>query len=270
MKECINCGYETATRHCPQCGQRMEVPRVSFKGMVGEFISKWIGFDTQFGRTIKAMFINPGHVVNSYLKGNRTKYIGPLGYVIIMTALVILSFDLFGITVEDFLESSQSAVTETFQNEGFNSEQTKMQKELSEKMIEFMARNYRYISVVLIPFWSISMWLFYRDKKLNFMERVATISYVTSQALWITILMLGVFALTEIYLIWQFFLVSLAYYIYALASSFPYENKFVSIIKALFSYVIGYLLFIVIVAVLAIIYVAVYLIKNPDLLQKQG
>lgn len=270
MKECVNCGYVSDTPHCPNCGQKMEVNRVSLKGIINEFLSKWIGFDTQFGRTIVGMIIKPGDVVNSYLAGNRTKYIGPLGFLVIMTALVILSFDLFGIEVKDFIESSQSSVVEMFDDEAASDRQKEFQKQNLKKVNEFMAKNYRYMSVALIPFWSLSMWLFYRDRKLNYIERFTAVSYVTCQGLWLTMIMLGFFAITGIQLQWEFFGLSFVYYVYAFTSIFTYESKLVSTIKAVFSYIIGYLIFMVIAMLTGLILATVYVINNPEMLNQQN
>ena len=265
MKECINCGNETNTRHCSNCGQRIEVARVSFKGVVGEFISKWIGFDTQFGRTIIGMISKPGHVINSYLNGNRISYIGPLGFLVVMTALLIISFDVFGLETKDFIEENQSAFKEALDQE-YSENQIKVQ----EKVNEFIAKNFRFFSVIMIPFWGVSLWLFFKSAKLNYVERTVVAIYMTSEGLWLTILMLGLFAATGQLFNIPVFFISALYYGYCLHKVFSGKNYFVSLLKTVGSLLFAIVLLFVFGVIITVAAGLVLILFNPDLLQQQG
>ncbi len=263
MKECVNCGYESDSPYCPQCGQKLEVKRVSFKGIINEFLSKWIGFDTQFGRTIVGMTINPGKVVNSYLKGNRTKYMGPLGFLVVMTALLIISFDVFGLEVKDFLRENQS----TFEGM-YEQETSERQLEFQKKTNEFIAKNFRFFATILIPFWSVALWVFYRKSGLNYIERLVISTYLTSQGIWLTIAGLGIFALTGHLFSILLTLASITYYGFGLMKTYEKDNFIISLLKSVGSYLVSMLLFLLVALVLGLLIGIVAVLTKPELFQQ--
>ncbi|WP_370090360.1 DUF3667 domain-containing protein [Ekhidna sp.] len=263
MKTCVNCGHESVFRHCPECGQKLDVKRVTFRGIIEEFFSKWIGFDNQFGRTVIDMTVRPGQVINSYLKGNRTKYLGPLGYVVIMTALLIISFDLFGLEVSDFLKVN----SETFNP---NQEMTVQQAELQQKLMEFMARNFRFLAALMIPFLAISLGWFYRVEKLNYIERVVVSTYMSCQAMWITMIMLGVLAFTGHLLNVTGIILTILFYSYILQKTFPRKNYLIALLKSLGVYVGAVLVLILLMIIVGFVVGLIFAILNPEMIQPQG
>jgi len=97
MKTCINCG-ETSDRYfCAECGQKLEVRKVTWRSIADEVSAHWLGFNNQFFRVVRHLTTRPDKVITSYLSGNRVQYIGPLGYLVIMSAFYILAFDYLGI-----------------------------------------------------------------------------------------------------------------------------------------------------------------------------
>ena len=265
MKECINCGNVCDTPYCPVCGQKMEVTRVSLKGITSEFFSKWMGFDTQFGRTVIDMAVRPGEVILSYLHGNRTKYIGPLGFLVVMTALILISFDAFGLTVQDFLDQNQSNFNDAIGQEA-SEQQVKFQKVVS----EFIAKYYRFFSAIMIPFWAISFWFFYRSAKLNYIERLVAAIYMSSEGMWITILMLGIFALTGKLFNLEALILSSFFYAYCLHRTFPSANFFISFLKGVGSILVAFVLVMLIGGVIMIGIGIVLAATNPEMFNQQG
>ena len=265
MKPCINCGHESDSPYCPNCGQKMEVRRVTIRGISGEFISKWIGFDTQFGRTIVGMVIKPGEVINGYLEGNRTKYIGPLGFIVVMTALLLISFDLFGLEVQDFLKENQS----TFQG-GIEQDISAQQLAFQQKINTFIAQNFRFFSAVLIPFWGIGLWFFYRKRGLNYIERIVVATYLSCQGIWLTIVGLAFMALTGKLNSLILLAVSILYYAYGLMKVYNTRNYFISLLKTIGSYAVSALCMLVFVIIIMIIVLMVMAVSNPEMFQPQG
>ena len=216
-----------------------------------------------------SLVVRPEEVVHTYLKGNRTKYLGPLGYVVIMTALLIISFDLFGLEVQDFIKENQSTF-EGLYKQDLSPEQIASQKETTKKVNEFAARNFRFLSALLIPFWAISFWFFYRNAKLNYVERLVVATYLSCEGMWLTIVSLAILASTGYLPSVPIFLVSLAYYSYALHKIFPHKETFFSVVKAAFSIVVGFLIFFLVAIVLGILIGIAVAMLNPELFQQQG
>ncbi|WP_179213344.1 DUF3667 domain-containing protein [Ekhidna lutea] len=240
----------------------MEVKRVSFRTIAEEFFSKWIGFDNQFGRTVLDMTIRPGIVVNAYLSGNRTRYIGPLGYVVIMTALLIISFDLFGLEVGDFLKQN----SDTFNpagNQAISEDQAKMQQ----SVMEFMAKNFRFMAAIMIPFFAISLGWFYRREKLNYIERAVVTTYLSCHGMWITMAMLGILALSGHLFNVTGMILSIVYYAFALHKCFPRRNFMLGFVKTVGVYVSAILLFTLFALIVGIGIGILIAIFNPEMIQ---
>lgn len=266
MRTCVNCGHQTDTPHCPSCGQKMEVKRVTFRTIFEEFLSKWIGFDNQFGRTVIDLTVKPANVILSYLKGNRTRYLGPLGYIVIMTALLIISFDLFGLEVSDFLKEN----SKTF-NPNIDTDQvTQQQKELQDKMNQFMARNFRFVSGMMIPFYALTFGWFYRKEKLNYVERVVITTYSFCHSMWITILALGIFAATGQLFTLPLTALSIVYLTFVAHKTFPRKNVLFGFLRVLGTYLSAILVFGVVLILALLIIGVIAIIRNPELLEKQG
>lgn len=239
MKTCLNCEFESDGKHCPECGQKLEVPRITLKGTVLEFFARWIGFDNQFGRTAFHMFVKPGKAIHSYLGGNRVKYLGPLGYVIVMTALLLLSFDLFDLKVEDFMKSQSNAINESILED--DPEVVRRQMEVQQITLSVMVKNFRLMSVSIIPFFALAFGWFYRREKLNFMERIMVFSYIQGNAIWLNILGVIAFGLTDQSFAITTTVISLGYTIYAVNTAFPRKPALLGLGKVLLCIIVSYL-----------------------------
>ena len=235
MKNCVNCDYSTDTAHCPVCGQKMEVQRVTFKGIISEFVSKWIGFDNQFGRTVIGMIKNPGEVVNSYLRGNRTRYLGPLGFFVIMTALIVISADLIGLDFEDVINRTGESISSVTGE----STQTQQQIEMQQKINKFMAKNFRFVTLIIIPFWALVLYFFYKKHRFNYVERLVTVMYAVCQGLWLNLIIYIVLRFTDFDLTWYAMIVSILYYAYVFNSVFSERMYIVSFFKTVGIFIIG-------------------------------
>lgn len=259
METCVNCGRQTDTGFCPDCGQKMAVQRMTMKRVFEELLSNWIGFDNRLGRTIAGMTLRPGMVVNAYLNGNRVQYIGPLAFLLIMTALLILTFDLFGLDVEDFLEKNQA----TFQDVTSDG-QSERQLEFRHKINEFMARYFRFVSMIQIPFYAIALRPFFRKAQFNFVERLVVVMYMTSHAIWLSVIMLGIFAATNVLLNVPFIILSLFYYTFVLVQVFREKNYFIGFLKAAGSYALAFVLMIGFMIVVTIAAGVAIALINPE------
>jgi hypothetical protein len=238
----------------------MAVQKMSMKRVFEEFISNWMGFDNRLGRTIAGMTLRPGMVINAYLNGNRVKYLGPLAFLLIMTALMILTFDLFGLDVEDFLEKNQAA----FQDVS-SQDETAKQVEVRHKITEFIARYFRFFSTILIPFLALALRPFFRKARFNFVERLVVVMYMSSHAIWLSVIMLGIFAATNVLLNIPFIIISLCYYAFVLTRVFDEKNYFIGFLKAVGSYLYAFVLMVCfIIVVTLIVGLAIALIK-PEL-----
>lgn len=97
-------------------------------------------------------------VISEYLDGNRIKYIGPLSYLVVMSALYVLSFQLFNVDPQEYMGQAANSIQ--------SSEQTQDQQAFMQSYMQTFTDNLRLVVASLIPFFSLSLIIFYSKKKL--------------------------------------------------------------------------------------------------------
>lgn len=75
---CRNCGRRFDGRFCPDCGQQAEEVRRPFVELARGFLSDALAFDARIWRTVKPLFLRPGHLTREYFAGHRARYVPPL------------------------------------------------------------------------------------------------------------------------------------------------------------------------------------------------
>lgn len=74
---CENCRTTLQGDFCHECGQRgVELRRPVF-GLVQDIIVETLSIDGRLWRTIKGLFLNPGHVATEYVEGHRMRFTPP-------------------------------------------------------------------------------------------------------------------------------------------------------------------------------------------------
>ncbi len=87
---CLNCGQEAPGNFCPKCGQRQQIPRLTFAQITADFFSSAFNLDAPYPKTVYLLLISPGRMINDYLKGNRRPYYAPVRFIILSLFLFIL------------------------------------------------------------------------------------------------------------------------------------------------------------------------------------
>ena len=234
MKTCINCGAKSDRIHCPECGQKLEVRRVTWGNIADEISVYWLGFNTQFFRAVRALTIRPHKVFKTYLEGNRVRYIGPLGYLIIMSAFFILTFDYLGIDRAQYFERTQDQLFG-------DSLDTQDSSELILAMNQKLGEYIRLIPALNIPFFALGVWLFFRKRGYSYLENVAIMAYMQAHVMWLSIISLIIFSITDKQFIGLWWLLDLAYYVYGLSLFYYRKNYFITAIKSAVGYITGYI-----------------------------
>lgn len=108
MKECHNCGCQTDSPYCPQCGQRSGEARLSPRALWNDFMSTLLGdgFDSEDGiakrygllGTVWQLVRHPLRTITAYLDGHRRRYFNPLTLLILVSTLCALLNAMFGVS----------------------------------------------------------------------------------------------------------------------------------------------------------------------------
>ncbi len=224
--KCLNCGHEHETKFCPACGQPAEVRRLTFRNLAQDVQERFLGVDNLFMRTFVDLWKQPGKVARTYFAGNRRRYIGPGGYLLLMLSLMLLIYDMISLDTAKFFNQIASDMNAEVEA---GSRQAAMQQKIG----TFVNTNMRLINFSMLPFYALlSMW-FFRKHKLNFVEHMALFAYSQAQPLWISILGGMLFVATGINLASGLIFVSFGYTAWLFADFFHRDNTPMVLLKAL-------------------------------------
>jgi hypothetical protein len=187
-KPCINCGTESSSNFCFNCGQPMTVKRIRFTTMIRDAFEKFFGFDNMFVRTVWHGFSKPGLVAMTYIRGNRRAYIGPVGYFLIVTTIYLLYLNLVEVNMDDYYGLNDP---------DFYGKQDKQQVEVIKKITRTITKSTRAVSLINAMFFAFPLWAFFRKSgKINFTESLTAALYFSAQGIVLTILSVLSFSLT--------------------------------------------------------------------------
>lgn len=249
MTNCINCNKEALTQYCGDCGQPQNVQRLNWRSLYEDFSSKWIGLDTLYGRTFIGMWVNPGQTIRTFLAGNRVKFLGPVSYYLITTALLVLLMALIDVNAEDFLKASQQAVP---QAAGADAEAIERAAKLSEKANRLIGGMFRFMSILAAPSFALVFGWFYKKVKLTFLERMSVYAFIAGHVFYFTILQTILFKISGNTYVYYLFIFIALYASYAIASFYSVKPTFGAYLKSLSSYIVSMLLFMIVFSLLLV------------------
>lgn len=164
MRQCIRCGCGSDSRFCPECGQEMNMPRMTIK----EFFSSICAINGEFIYTLWNLLMRPWKVIREYIHGRRSDYMSPwdmLGAVVFIGSLIA---SLFGQPVKDHIPST-SPETQSMAEDLFNSVLTYLDEN---DILEEMIMPLPALLVMIAVFWK------YGAKKYNTVEYLTAMLYI--------------------------------------------------------------------------------------------
>ena len=94
---CLNCDHPIADEaFCPACGQRTQLPRITFRETIADFFSSSFSLEGPFLRTLLMLFRNPGQLFRDFLSGKRKRYYKPVPFFIVNTVIYLLLQSIIG------------------------------------------------------------------------------------------------------------------------------------------------------------------------------
>ena len=239
MEACKNCGAPVAGNFCVNCGQRTAVQRLTLRRILSEFFGNLFSLDSHFNQTLAKLVTNPGDVVRSYISGATARYYHPGRFAILiitLTTLAILTLtNNFG--YGDLVVDQKNA-------------------EVNELMMNIMKRYFNIFSFLFIPMSALFSFLFFFRKKWNFAEHLVLNAYLHSFLFLITtpLVLLSSVGINVVQSTGLAMLVSVGYSMYFLKDTFTLGNG-EAVIKGLLIYILTYVLFMVIIATFAVVYI---------------
>ncbi len=167
---CINCGTESSTDYCPNCGQPFVVKRISVASLWSDFRERVIGLDGRFTRTFIMTFRNPGQMSREYIDGLRLKYMPPVGYFFITLSAMVLLMQMQDVSITDF---SAAQIDQMQAGEG-----AERQKLLMGTLAPILNDYFRQMNFLSVFISGVLIWLFSRRNGLNLSEHMVFAFYV--------------------------------------------------------------------------------------------
>ena len=251
MSICIRCGSQTTDSYCPHCGQKQNIPRLSWKTLVHDFASRIYGIDGAFPQTVVGLFKRPAHVIQEYIDGVRNKYVGPVGYYFLVFAIYILLFKILGIKVSDYLNPDTfNGVVQELVDQKYSEENIKRQQ----KVMETVASLIQIMPILLFPFWGWFAKLFFRSQKHHLLEHIVFMFYLHAQSLIFSMAGLLLHKITGIFFLSYDQMISIIYI--SISASFFYTGKLSvkGILKALLTYFLAFICYILGISVIGSVY----------------
>lgn len=254
---CVNCSTEGEGKFCSNCGQRLQVRRLTWKEGWHDFWARIYGFDGMFPRTFKDLTVRPGFASREFIRGNRARYYGPVGYFFLMITCFLLLLSMIGLNYVDYLKSMQEALP--IQQE---------ENELNRTTRAFVADNLKLISFLVIPFQAfVARYLFFRKLGLNFIEHSVLPFYITGHWYWFQMVEAIYFNFTRssIGSLWQGLF--MAFYMgFGYMSFAPLQPKWKTFLKGFFIYITSFFGFMFALFVIMIIAIIVIGLIDPSAL----
>lgn len=89
---CPNCDADRLDAYCQRCGQHYLDGRLTLGTLWSEFAERFLKLERGLGLTVRTLTVAPGRVCRRYVAGERKRYVSPLSYFVLGTAVVLFAF----------------------------------------------------------------------------------------------------------------------------------------------------------------------------------
>jgi hypothetical protein len=254
---CVNCAAEGDGKYCSHCGQRLAVKRLTWKEGWVDFWARIYGFDGMFPRTFRDLTFRPGFATREFIRGNRARYYGPVGYFFLMITCFLLLLSIIGLNYVDYMKAMQEALP-------FEQKET----EVSIETRNIVADNVKLVAFLVIPFQAFAArYIFFRKQGLNFLEHAVLPLYIQGHWYWIQMAESVVFRFSNLAIGTTAHAVLIAVYMgYGYTSLITTQPKWKVFLKGVGVYLVSFLMFMVMtVVVMTIVLIIAYMIDPTTL-----
>lgn len=219
---CKNCSTEVTLNYCPNCGQPVSLKRINGHYIIHE-IEHVLHFEKGILYTIRELLVNPGKNVRNFLSENRSRLVKPIIFIIV-TSLVYTLINHFFHIKDGYVKFDGDA------------------KSATASIFKWVQGHYGYSNIIMGVFIAFWLKLFFRKYDYNFYEILILLCFVMGMGM----LFFAVFAIfqgiTHINTMPIAGVGGIAYCIWAIGQFFDGKRP-VSYVKALASYLLGMMAF---------------------------
>jgi hypothetical protein len=177
---CLNCNEAVSQKFCPNCGQKTDTHRITFKHLVFHDIIHGVWhFEKGILFTLKEAITRPGKAALDYIEGKRIRY-----YNVFYLALILIGLNIFVLHYYDILAKEYMPQMEKLSNE-------------VDKLDVFFENYSKLLLLGLLPLFAFNSFVLFKKRKLNFSEHV-----IISGMLYLGILLIS--AVMNVFLYFDF------------------------------------------------------------------
>lgn len=229
---CKNCSQEVNDNFCSHCGQPTAVKRIDGHYIVHE-IEHVLHFERGILFTVKELIIAPGETVRNYILDNRSRLVKPLIFIIITSIIYTITAHYFHIE-DGYMKydgDQKSAIVSIF---------------------KWMNAHYGYTNIMMGAF--IAFWakLLFKKYQFNFFEILIMLCFIMGMGMLLYSVAALVQGLTHLEVMPIGTVVIFIYMTWAIGQFFD-KTKKVSYLKAFGAYALGYITFLLAVAILGLL-----------------
>ncbi len=228
-RTCLNCGVENEGHFCSNCGQKLVLSRISFYDVILEFLGTVFNLDSPFPKTIKQLILNPGGMINSFIKGQRKTYYSPIRYLILCLFISILFGELIGFDPIANQEAMDTRGQNELNNQGY-------------QVGRFLSDYLNFFSLLFPICIAVVSRLFFWRLNYNLAERTVFGFFIVGQYVLLSLIPISL-SLISPYLFLLNYILTIVYLTYGFYSFHDINIKFVRFIKSIFSAVVSIVVF---------------------------
>ena len=240
MTHCKNCNTSINENFCANCGQPAALKRLDSHYITHE-IQHLLHFEKGFLFTVKELLIRPGQGIREYIIDNRNRFIKPVPFLIFTSLIYTLINNYFHI---------ESSIIHAESNELGNAA---MKKSIVSSLMAWVQGHYGYANILMGGLIALLLKIFFKKYNYNIFEITVLLCFVMGEGM----LLLAVFSLlaglTKINAI--FTITGYAAFVYTTwaIAQFYDKKKISSYVKSFFAYVLGTVLFYVLLIIVGLL-----------------
>lgn len=255
MTTCKNCSTEFEGKHCPQCGQRAKVKRITNQSVMEEIKERVLHINQGFFFTFLELVRRPGQAIREYIEGKRIVHFKPVKFLIWTTALNFLVFHM--LSLDRDIMNALAEQQGTVQSEGA--------KAFQAKFTQYVFDHPAIIIFLLIPNIALFSWLYFRKYGYNYAEHFVLNAYLMGEVSLFGLVMnpLSKLAGSEQSIFFAKTAVSVLLWVGYVGWGYtgffqPQRRKWLCWLKAVLAVISGYFMLIIVFSILTALFIVLF------------
>lgn len=217
--------------YCPNCGQSNNVKRIDGTYILSE-LGSIFNFEKGILFTVKELLIRPGANIRTFILKDRNRLTKPVLYIVVCSLVYTL--------LQDILMFEDGYVSYSFDDASTTS-----------FLFNWVSSNYGYANLIMALFIAVWLRLMFRKSMFNLFEILILLCFVMGTGMLIFSFIGVLDSMVSAQILDKGFLLGFVYTTWAIGQFFD-RKKILSYVKAFFAYMLGFLMFSLVIVVIGL------------------